>query len=47
MKAIKRIALLLIAVFVITPVMLAQAGTVNKNVSLLTDGQLDRKRPTQ
>ncbi len=41
MKAIKRIALLLIAVFVITPVMLAQAGTVNKNVSLLTDGQLN------
>ena len=41
MKAIKRIALLLIAVFVITPVMLAQAGTVNKNVSLLTDGQIN------
>lgn len=41
MKAIKKIALLLIAVFVITPVMLAQAGTVEKNVSLLADGQLN------
>lgn len=41
MKAIKRIALLLIAVFVITPVVLAQAGTVEKNVSMIVDGQLN------
>ena len=41
MKAIKKIALLLIAVFVITPVVLAQAGTVEKNVSMIVDGQLN------
>ena len=41
MKAIKKIALLLIAVFVITPVVLAQAGTVEKNVSMIVDGQFN------
>lgn len=41
MKAIKRIALLLIALLVITPVVSVQAGTVEKDSSLLVDGQLN------
>ena len=41
MKAIKRIALLLVALLVITPVVPAQAGTVEKDSSLLVDGQLN------
>lgn len=41
MKAIKRIALLLVALLVITPVVPAQAGTVEKESSLLVDGQLN------
>ena len=41
MKAIKKIALLLIALLVITPVVPAQAGTIEKDSSLLVDGQLN------
>lgn len=41
MKAIKKIALLLIALLVITPVMSVQAGTMEKETSLLVDGQLN------
>lgn len=41
MKAIKQIALLLVALLVIAPVVPAQAGTVEKNSSLLVDGQLN------
>ena len=41
MKAIKKLALLLIALLVITPIVPAQAGTVEKETSLLVDGQLN------
>ena len=41
MKAIKRIALLLIALLVITPIVPVQAGTMEKEISLLVDGQLN------
>ena len=41
MKAIKKIALLLIALSVIIPAVPAQAGTVEKDTSLLVDGQLN------
>lgn len=41
MKAIKKLALLLIALLVITPVVPAQAGTIEKGSSLLVDGQLN------
>ena len=41
MKAIKKIALLLIALLVITPVVSVQAGTMEKETSLLVDGQLN------
>ena len=41
MKAIKRIALLLIALLVITPIVPVQAGTMEKEISLLDDGQLN------
>ena len=41
MKAIKKIALLLIALLVVTPVVSVQAGTMEKETSLLVDGQLN------
>lgn len=41
MKAIKKLALLLIALLVITPIVPAQAGTVEKDSSLIVDGQLN------
>ena len=41
MKAIKGIALLLIVLLVITPMVPAQAGTMEKEISLLVDGQLN------
>ena len=41
MKAIKRIALLLIALLVITPIVPVQAGTMEKEISLLVNGQLN------
>lgn len=41
MKAIKKITLLLIALLVITPMVPAQAGTVEKETSLIVDSQLN------
>lgn len=41
MKAIRILALLLIALLVITPIMPAQAGIMEKEISLLVDGQLN------
>ena len=41
MKAIKKLALLLIALLVITPIVPANAGTIEKDSSLLVDGQLN------
>ena len=41
MKAIKKIALLLIALLVITPVVSVEAGKMEKETSLLVDGQLN------
>ena len=41
MKAIKIVALLLIALFVITPIVPVQAGTIEKDSSILIDGQLN------
>ena len=38
MKAIKKIALLLIALLVITPVVSVEAGKMEKETSLLVDG---------
>lgn len=41
MKAIKKLALLLIALLVIPPIVPANAGTVEKETTLLVDGQLN------